>query len=111
MFTPASVSGTSQRRPLVVIRFDRPNVPYEQALYNAVRRALDRRPDAAFDLVAVTRNAGNAAQVALETDASKHNAENVLRSLTNMGLAADRVSLSATTSASVQSNEVQLYVR
>jgi len=35
----------------------------------------------------------------------------VLRSLSDMGLPADRVSLSATTSTSVQSNEVQIYVR
>jgi hypothetical protein len=107
----ASTGSIGDRRPLVVIRFDRPNVPYEEALYTAVRRALERRPDAAFDLVAVAPNAGNAAQVALHSDASKRNAENVLRSLTSMGLPPERVSLSATTSASVQSDEVQLYVR
>jgi hypothetical protein len=99
------------RRPLVVIRFDRPNVAYEQALYTAVRSALDRRPSAAFELVAVAPNAGSPGQVALNTDASKRNAQNVLRSLTNMGLPADRISLSATTSTSVQSNEVQIFVR
>lgn len=109
--TRAASSGSSERRPLVVIRFDRPNVAYEQPLYTAVRRALERRPDATFDLVAVSPNAGSAAQVALHTDASKRNAENVLRSLTNMGLGADRISLSATTSGSVQGNEVQIYVR
>jgi len=110
---PARVrtAAVGDRRPLVVIRFDRPNVAYEQALYTAVKRALERRPDATFDLVAVSPNAGNPAQVALHTDASKRNAENVLRSLTNMGLAADRISLSATTSPGVQSNEVQIYVR
>ena len=99
------------RRPLVVIRFDRPNVSYEQALYTAVRKALERRPEANFDLVAVAPNAGSPAQVALHTDASKRNAENVLRSLTTMGLPAERITLSATTSPSVQSNEVQIYVR
>lgn len=106
-----SAVSTSGRQPLVVIRFDRPNVSYEQALYTAVSRALERRPEAAFDLVAVSPNAGSAAQAALNTDASKRNAENVMRSLTNMGLPADRVSLSSTTSRTVQSNEVQLFVR
>jgi hypothetical protein len=107
----SSSLAASERRPLVVIRFDRPNVAYEQALYTAVRRALERRPDANFDLVAVAPNAGSPAQVALHTDASKRNAENVLRSLTTMGLPADRITLSATTSPSVQNNEVQIYVR
>jgi len=106
-----SSSNIGDRRPLVVIRFDRPNVPYEEALYTAVRRALERRPDATFDLVAVAPNAGNSSQVALHSDASKRNAENVLRSLTSMGLPPERVSLSATTSTSVQSDEVQLHVR
>lgn len=107
----APSAGGADRRPLVVIRFDKPNVAYEQALYTAVSRALERRPNAAFDLVAVAPNAGSAAQAALNTDASKRNAQNVLRSLTNMGLPADRVTLSATTSGTVHSNEVQIYVR
>jgi outer membrane lipoprotein SlyB len=105
------VPGLAERRPLVIIRFDQPKVDYEQALYTAVRRALDRRPDANFDLVAVAPNAGSPAQVALHSDASKRNAESVMRSLTGMGLPADRITLSATTSASVQANEVQIYVR
>jgi hypothetical protein len=107
----SAAAPVGDRRPLVIIRFDRPNVAYEQALQNAVKRALERRPDATFDLVAVSPNAGTPAQVALHTDASKRNAASVVRSLTNMGLAADRISLSATTSTSVQSNEVQIYVR
>lgn len=105
------LTGIGERRPLMVIRFDRPNVPYQQALYTAVKRALERRPDATFDLVAVTPNAGTPAQVALHTDASKRNAEDVMRSLNNMGLPGDRISLSATTSAGVTVNEVQIYVR
>ncbi|NIR46586.1 MAG: hypothetical protein GWM93_14615, partial [Gemmatimonadetes bacterium] len=42
---PAQVA---QQRPLVVIRFDRKDVDYEQALYTAVSRALERRPNATF---------------------------------------------------------------
>jgi hypothetical protein len=102
---------SADSRPLVVIRFDRPDVVYEQALYTAVSRALQRKPSATFELVAVAPAAGSAAQVAVNSNASKRNAENVMRSLTNMGLPSDRISLSATTSADVQNNEVRLYVR
>ncbi len=98
-------------RPLVVIRFDRPNPSYEQALYTAVSRAMERRPDAVFDLVAVSPGKGNQAQVALAATTAKRQAETVLRSLTDMGLPANRVTLSSSTSAAVQTNEVQLYVR
>lgn len=104
-------SGLATGRPLVVIRFDRPNVQYEQALYEAVSRALERRPSAAFDLVAVAPAGGTPAEVALNSNNARRNAETVLRTLTNMGLPADRVSLAATTSPAAQSSEVHLYVR
>ncbi|MGH7000423.1 MAG: hypothetical protein ACREEA_02850 [Stellaceae bacterium] len=107
----AQRSVAAGNRPLVVIRFDRPNVTYEEALYTAVSRALERKPSATFELVAVAPSAGTAAQVTVNSNASKHNAEDVMRSLTNMGLPADRVTLSATTSGDVNSNEVRIYVR
>jgi hypothetical protein len=94
-----------------VIRFDRPNVQYEQPLFEAVSRALDRRPSAGFDIVAVAPSGGSPSDVALNTSAARRDAETVLRSLTNMGLPPERVSLSATTSQSAQSPEVHVYVR
>ena len=100
-----------QRQPLVVIRFTQATVQYEQALFTAVSRALERKPNAGFDLVAVAPNAGTPAQVSLATSRSRRNAEGVLRSLTNMGLPADRITLTATSSDNVQVNEVHVYVR
>lgn len=105
----ASLAG---RRPLVVIRFDRPNVEYEQALYAAVSQALQRKPSAAFDLVAVAPSRStDGGSVALAVDKAKRNADGVLRSLVNMGMPPDRVTLSATTSSVTETTEVQLYVR
>lgn len=101
----------TDRRPLVTIRFYRSKVPYEKALFTAVSLALERRSDVMFDLVAVTPQLADPLQIAVHSDASRRNAENVFRSLTGMGLPPERVSLSATTSANVQSEEVQLYVR
>ncbi|MFQ5955194.1 MAG: hypothetical protein ACE5JZ_09050 [Kiloniellales bacterium] len=98
-------------RPLVVIHFDRPNVDYERAVHAAASQALQRRPDAVFDVVAVTPASGSQAVVARNASQAKRLAESVLRSLTNMGLPADRITLSATTSAVVRSNEVHIYVR
>jgi len=105
------LSAATPGRPLVVIRFDNPNVEYEQALYSALSSALERRPSAAFELVAVAPNRGTAGQIALASSNSKRQAEQVLRSLTNMGLPVERVSLSATTSNTAETNEVHIYVR
>jgi hypothetical protein len=98
-------------RPLVVIRFDRPNVQYEQALYDAVSRALDRKPETAIDLVAVHPKTGSPAQVVLNSTAARRNAENVLRTLVEMGLPATRMNMTSMSSATAQSNEVRVYVR
>ena len=100
-----------QRQPLVVIRFGDPNVEYEQALFSVVSQALERKPNAGFDLVAIAPNTGTPAQISLATTRSRRNAESVLRSLTSMGLPADRITLSATSSAMAQVNEVHVYVR
>ncbi|WP_232314852.1 hypothetical protein [Oceanibaculum pacificum] len=98
-------------RPLVVIRFDQPNVSYEEALYNAVSTALERRPDASFDLVAVSTSQGNAAQTSLNSTNARRNAEKVLRTLTEMGLPSQRVNLSSASSGNAAGNEVHLYIR
>ena len=98
----------SQRRPLVVIRFDRKDVAFEPALYQAVSRALERRPNAIFDLVAVSPGTGDQN---LSSGTARSNAEQVLQSLAGMGLPSDRVMLSAMASPTAQSAEVHIYVR
>ncbi|MAI12229.1 MAG: hypothetical protein CBD27_11460 [Rhodospirillaceae bacterium TMED167] len=105
----ASGSTTLGRRPLVVIRFDRKDVAYDQALYNAVSRTLESRPGATFALVAVAPNTGGAAKVALNRNKARRNAENVLRTLQRMGLPTQRVALSERTGRAT-STEVHLYL-
>ena len=102
---------TTGRSPLVVIRFDRADVPYQQALYTAVSRTLEQRPDALFDLVAVAPAKGGQARVALNSQKARQHAENVVRSLIEMGLPPNRVAVSAQTMAQADNNEVHLYVR
>jgi predicted transcriptional regulator len=112
---PATIAPASQATlrgtPLVTIHFDRPNPSYQQELYSAVSTALDRRPNASFELVAIAPAQGSAGQVALTTSAAQRNAEAVLRSLAEMGLPANRVKLSATTSRDVDIPQVELFVR
>lgn len=105
---PMDVTG---RRPLVVIRFDRNDVAYQQALYSAVSRVLERRPDATFDLVAVAPTVGGPAREALNANKARRHAEGVLRSLVEMGLPPARVAVSARTMADAKTNEVHLYMR
>ena len=87
----------------MVIRFDRPDVAYEPALYQALSRALERRPDATFDLVAVSPNEAGQATARREAD-------NVFKSMTSMGLPAERVAMATMAQASATTPEVHIYV-
>lgn len=106
-----SASGLPGPRPLVKIRFDRPDVDYQQPVYMAVNEALQRYPQAQFDLVAVHPSQGNAAEIAIESTRARRNAEKVLRTLTEMGLDLERINLSYTQNQDAKTNEVHLYVR
>lgn len=99
----ANITG---RRPLMVIRFDRKNVAYEQPLYQAVKTALEKRPSTSFELVAVSP--ANVASGAYE---AAKNAEAVYGSLMTMGLPAGRVSMSKTQSATAKTTEVHIYLK
>lgn len=106
----AAPVATDGRTPLVVIRFDRADVPYQQALYNAVSQALARKPNAMFDVVAVAAG-GSQAQTASNQNQARRNADRVLRSLADMGLPASRVNVTAGSNAQLAANEVQVFVR
>jgi hypothetical protein len=107
-FAAASPAAATPPRPaLVTIRFDRPDVAYEEQLFGAVNQALDRRPDVAFDVVAVSPPGAATTSAA----ASKRNIESVVQSLTSMGLPPDRLRLSARTLADASGNEVRIYPR
>lgn len=109
----APISGgiVQNRRPLVVIRFDRQDLDYEEALYTAVSQALESRPGVQFDLVAVSPDTGNPAELALYSTAARKNGEAVLRSLTQMGVPLERINLNAATSDTALNSEVHLYIR
>jgi len=106
---PQASAGTTHK-PLVVIRFDRPNVEYDQALYTVISQALEKYPASKFDLVAVSNLEGNAAQTALSSAEARKNGERVLRSLQDMGLPLSRIHLSASSSKSVLNSEVRIYM-
>lgn len=109
MPTPSASIGAP--RPLAKIRFDKPNVNYEQPIYAAVQNAMERYPGGRFELIAVHPTHGNAAQVAIESTRSRRNAERVLRTLTQMGVPLEQIDLSYAPSAEANSSEVHLFLR
>jgi hypothetical protein len=97
--------------PLVVVRFDRPNVDYQQILYTALNQALQNRPGASFQVVAVAPTRGNAASVQIAQSTARRHAEDVMRSMTDMGVPATRVGVASTTDPGAMVSEVRVFVR
>lgn len=101
----------SEPQPLMVVRFDKTDVNYEQALYTAVGEAIDKYPAAKFEIVAVDPGSGNAAKRAIEAAKAKRNAERVLRSMVQMGVNANDVILSNASREDARTSEVHVLLR
>lgn len=108
---PATATSNVGNKLLAKIRFDKTNVNYEQPLYVAVQNAIQKYPNARFELVAVHPTSGNAAQVAIESTKARRNAEKVLRNLTQMGLNMNQIDLSYAPMSNARTSEVHLYIR
>ena len=104
-------SGLATGRPYVVIRFTESSVDYEKALSEAVKRAVARKPDLAFDLVAVTPRAGTAEELADLTEKAHAEAAAVMKSLNDLGIGPERVSMMTWTGQPTDVNEIRLYIR
>ena len=100
------VENLKGKKPLVSIRFDKRNVVYEQTLYKAVKRAVDRKSNVKFDVVGITPLSGTASAA----DA-KNSADKVARSIINMGVPASRVNVATATSSNAKNVEVKVFVK
>jgi outer membrane protein OmpA-like peptidoglycan-associated protein len=115
--TPSSPAGTptaavatpakpATKPAFVTIKFDRPSVTYREALAAALKQALVRRPDAAFDVVGVTASAAQEAQ-----DLVKARAEDVSRTMMELGVQATKIGIDSVRERNVTSDEVRIFVR
>ena len=109
--SPRPIPAAAQRRPLVTIRFDRPDVAYRQPLYDAISAALERNPAVQFEVQGVAPARGEPADQARAANEARRQAEAVLRALVEMGMPSDRLSLSAATAREAAVTEVRVFVR
>jgi hypothetical protein len=111
MAAPPSYGEIPSGAPLVTIRFDRARVDYQQILYSALAQALQSRPGASFNVVAVSPTRGTASAVQLAQTEARSHASEVMRSMSDMGVPGTRLGISSTTDPSASSTEVRVYVR
>ena len=96
--------------PLAVVRFQTPDVAFEEALQPPIERALAARPEASFRLVAVSPAKDVADPAPLHEATSQRNVERVLAALTKTGVSQDRVIFAATSDEAAAVDEVRVYL-
>jgi len=106
----AAVAPTTGRL-LVLIRYNKSNVDYEQQLAAAVSNALGRKPDAEFTVVSIVPVSGEPAEIATMQETANRNADGVKRSLVQLGLAPSRIAMSSAQTQDARTAEVHVYVR
>lgn len=85
--------------PLVIIRFNQPQVSYERPLYNAVSRAAQVKPSVMFDVVATAK----------DEETAQTYGQKVVQSLNRIGVPASRITFSSMTGDIAP--QVEVYVR
>lgn len=97
--SPAKMSG----KALFVARFEDDNVNYKDGLKIAINAALEKKPNAVFEVVAVS-NTSNSAK-------SKDHAGRIMKEIVALGVNANQVNLSSKNNTSVVVAEVQVFVK
>jgi hypothetical protein len=109
--SPAVTIGGAPGAPVVTIRFARTNPNYQKPLYDALTQALQSQPSASFNVVGVSPTRGSAAAVQTAQSTARRHAQAVMHTMTEMGVPATRMALSATTDPSVNVSEVRVFIR
>lgn len=104
-------SGIATGTPFVVIRFPDSSTEYETELSAAVRRAQERKPGFAIDMAAVAPSAGSPEALKDSIDATLGRADQVIQSLSGLGIGRDRIHLVSYSSPDADVTEIRLYIR
>lgn len=105
---PPAVPIVMQEKPLLVIRFNQRTVYYSKALYMAVSKAVEAKPEVMFSLTSIIPQTGDAERDRILLNASKVHTRQVMRDLQGMGVPPSRVTHTLERSSAVDFDEVHL---
>ncbi|MFL5237427.1 MAG: hypothetical protein ACJ8EL_07445 [Rhizomicrobium sp.] len=94
--------------PIVTIRR---TGSYQKILYDALTQALKNQPTASFHVIGVSPTRGSAAALQVAQNDARHRAQEVMHTMTEMGVPAARMDLSSATDPSLRASEVRVFLR
>ncbi|MFM9889491.1 MAG: hypothetical protein ACKVOE_02430 [Rickettsiales bacterium] len=96
--------------PLAIVRFNQPQVYYEQQLYGALTKAVSVKPDLLFDVVAYSPLTGKPEVDAAWAQQTSQHAQAVVISLQQMGVPVSRISVTSQSQPGIRFDETHIYV-
>lgn len=99
------------RVPLVTIPAGVTPSDYDTALAGAVRAAVARKPDVAFDIVATVPQTGTVLDQISAAEGLSPEAQAVAQAIEGVGVGADRMTLGAMMLPDLPGREIRIYVR
>ncbi len=107
-FQPAQFSSSD---PLMVIRFNQPSVYYHASLYNVIKKALEIKPSANFEVESLIPSTGSESKDTESKRVALENGKKIMESISTIGLPSDRIKINYKGSNEVINNEVHIFVR
>lgn len=95
--------------PLMIIRFNEPDVAFQDPLYETMVKAFKIKPSAVFDIVSVSQKSSNKKTQNDNDQVAQENAAKVIQTFNDMGMPTTRLTLS-NIAESVQSSEIRIFV-
>jgi hypothetical protein len=108
--TAAQAQVSHHNTPLMVVRFNQPNLYYQQQLFNVVSRALDAKPDVMFNIISLVPETPDAnLNQRIGADA-RNSTGSFVANMVQMGIPQNRIRVSYQPGYNIESNEVHLFV-
>jgi hypothetical protein len=105
----AEAAQSSARRPLLIVRFNQPNVYFERALKQAVTSAEQAKTGVTYEVISYIP--ADRAADANGKEAANFNLSTVTSFMQQLGVPAERMSAASQVSSNVKSQEVQIFVK
>lgn len=108
---PYQVDQANLAKPLMVIRYNQNNVYYQLPLYNAVQKALQVKPTAQFTFLSKVPYTGHPEKDRYAEEAARANWQNVLQTVSEIGLPQKQMDVRFEKSNQVLNNEILVFVQ
>ena len=103
---PVSNAQSQSDTPLMVLRYNQPNIYYDKQLFNAVSKAVAIKPSVTFSLVSFVPTTGGEAMAS----AANSHSSTLVSKLQAMGIPAAHIKVSQQAVNDAKHHEIYLYV-